>query len=288
MNRWLKVRRGAAPLSVSIPHAGTEIPPHLEGRFEIPWLATRDADWWVDRLYAFAEGLDATVIATALSRSVIDVNRDPSGASLYPGQATTELCPTTTFDGEALYRAGHAPDEAEIAIRRQLFFQPYHDALADEINRLRAGHARVVLYDAHSIRSVVPRLFEGELPQFNIGTNAGASCDPALTAAVEGRAMALGPAGSPTAVSRAATSPAITARRPRASTPSRWSWPAAAIWPSPEAVRRRTTGPRRSSPASPRRWPRPSRPPSPPASISPGAAHDPPGQFAYYQKPARH
>jgi len=182
---WLDVRRGEAPLIVSIPHAGAEIPPHLEGRFISGWLATRDGDWWVDRLYAFAEDLDATVIATRLSRSVIDVNRDPTGVSLYPGMATTELCPTTTFDGEPLYRPGHAPDEAEIAIRRRLFFQPYHDTLSAEIARLRERHGAVVLYDAHSIRSVVPRLFDGELPQFSIGTNTGSSCDPALAAPVE-------------------------------------------------------------------------------------------------------
>jgi formiminoglutamase len=157
----------------------------LDGRFVSLWLATCDADWWVDRLYAFAHDLDATVISTRLSRSVIDVNRDPSGVSLYPGMATTELCPTTTFDGEPLYRPGHAPDEAEITVRRELFFDPYHGALAEEIARLRARHGAVSLYDAHSIRSVVPRLFEGELPTFNIGTNSGSSCDPALTARVE-------------------------------------------------------------------------------------------------------
>jgi formiminoglutamase len=182
---WLTVRRGKAPLIVSVPHAGREIPPHLIGRFVSPWLATRDADWWVERLYAFAEGLGATVIATALSRSVIDVNRDPSGASLYPGMATTELCPTLSFDGKPIYRRGHAPDEAEIAIRRELFFAPYHGALAAEIARLKAAHGKVVVYDAHSIRSQIPRLFEGRLPQFNIGTNSGASCDRALTTAVE-------------------------------------------------------------------------------------------------------
>ncbi|HEY2482255.1 MAG TPA: N-formylglutamate deformylase [Caulobacteraceae bacterium] len=182
---WLSVRRGEAPLIVSIPHAGTEIPPHLDGRFVSLWLARRDADWWVDRLYGFADRLDATVISTRLSRSVIDVNRDPSGASLYPGMATTELCPTTTFDGEPIYRLGHGPDADEIATRRQLYFDPYHAALSEEIRRLRAGHAAVVVYDAHSIRSRIPRLFQGALPNFNIGTNNGASCDPGLTAAVE-------------------------------------------------------------------------------------------------------
>src|SRR3546814_15570888 len=96
------------------------------------------------------------------------MNRDPSGASLYPGQATTELCPTTTFDGDPLYR-GAAPDAGEIARRKRAFFEPYHRALAAEVARLRALHGRVLPYDAHSIRSHVPRLFDGELRQFNIG-----------------------------------------------------------------------------------------------------------------------
>ena len=182
---WLEITRGGTPLIVSLPHTGTEIPPELEARFVSPWLARKDADWWVDKLYNFATDLGATVVRTAISRSVIDVNRDPSGASLYPGQATTELCPTTTFDGEPLYRDGQAPDAAEINARGAAFFNPYHAALTDEIARLRERHDRVVLYDAHSIRSRVPRLFDGPLPQFNIGTNGGQTCDLALTAAVE-------------------------------------------------------------------------------------------------------
>jgi len=181
---WLTIRRGEAPLVVSIPHAGTEIPTHLDGRLVSTWLARKDADWWVDRLYLIADRLDATVVATAISRTVIDVNRDPSGASLYPGLATTGLCPAETFDGEPLWRSGHGPDAAEIEDRRRLYFEPYHEALAGEIARLRK-RGPVVLYDAHSIRSNVPRLFEGELPQFNIGTNRGGSCAKALTAAVE-------------------------------------------------------------------------------------------------------
>lgn len=182
---WLEITRGEAPLLLSLPHTGTDIPSDIEARLASPWLARKDADWWVERLYSFAEGLGATIVRTRISRTVIDVNRDPSGASLYPGQATTELCPTTTFDGELLYRAGEAPDEAEVVARRTRWFAPYHSALAEELDRLRAAHARVVLYEAHSIRSRIPRLFEGELPHFNIGTNGGASCDLALTAAVE-------------------------------------------------------------------------------------------------------
>lgn len=112
-------------------------------------------------------------------------NRDPDGASLYPGQATTELCPLTTFDGEPLYRTALDPAEAEIASRRAEYFAPYHAAISTEIERLRAVHPRVVLYDAHSIRSRIPRLFPGLLPHLNIGTNGETSCDPALTRRVE-------------------------------------------------------------------------------------------------------
>ena len=182
MTEWLGIHRGDAPLVVAFPHPGTDLA-DAKGQFRSPWLARRDADWWVDELYAFARDLGATTVRTAISRSVMDVNRDPSGASLYPGQATTELCPTTTFDGEPLYD-GDGPDEAEIARRRDTFFAPYHSALAAEIDRLRTLHGTVVLYDAHSIRSHVPRLFDGELPLFNIGTNGGATCDPALEAAI--------------------------------------------------------------------------------------------------------
>ncbi len=182
---WLSVRRGDAPLIVSLPHTGTDIPADIEARLVSPWLGRRDADWWVDRLYGFAAGLGATIVRTAISRTVIDVNRDPTGASLYPGAATTELGPTTDFDGAPLCRPGEAPGADEIADRRQLWFDPYHRALDAEIARLAARHGSVALYDAHSIRSRIPRLFDGELPHFNIGTNDGASCDAALVAAVE-------------------------------------------------------------------------------------------------------
>ncbi len=168
---------------VAFPHTGTDLA-DVGDQFRSPWLARRDADWWVDRLYDFAQTLGATTIRTSISRSVIDVNRDPSGTSLYPGQATTELCPTTTFDGEPLY-GSETPDEAEIARRRHEWFTPYHEALANEIARLRSVHPHIVLYDAHSIRSRIPRLFEGELPNFNIGTNGDTTCDPALSKVVE-------------------------------------------------------------------------------------------------------
>jgi formiminoglutamase len=181
----LELQRGDAPLIVSFPHTGTAIPEAIEARIASGWLARKDADYWVHLLYDFARELGATTLRTTISRTVIDVNRDPSGASLYPGQATTGLCPTETFDDEPLYLLEHRPTTAEIATRRTLFFEPYHAALRAELERLRSKHARVVLYDAHSIRSVVPRLFEGELPHLNIGTYDGRSCDHALAASIE-------------------------------------------------------------------------------------------------------
>jgi N-formylglutamate deformylase len=182
---WLELQRGDTPLIVTFPHTGTDFPPNLETRLVSPWLARKDTDWWVHRLYDMAQELRATSIRTRISRSVIDVNRDPSGVSLYPGQATTELCPLTTFDGEPLYWESAEPIAEEIAERRGSYFAPYHETVRSELERLRAIHERVVLYDAHSIRSRVPRLFQGELPHLNIGTNRGASCDAELTRAVE-------------------------------------------------------------------------------------------------------
>jgi formiminoglutamase len=180
---WLTVVEGKAPLILSMPHTGTELA-DIESKLASPWIARKDADWHIENLYDFGRALGASIVRTSLSRTVIDVNRDPTGVSLYPGQATTELCPTTTFDGEPLYKDGQAPDDAEIARRRAQFYDPYHNALESQIARLRAKHARVVLYDCHSIRSIVPRLFDGELPNFNIGTNSGKSCDPKLESAV--------------------------------------------------------------------------------------------------------
>ena len=191
MTDWLRIGRGTAPLIVAIPHAGTHIPGDCATGL-VDERALVDTDWHVDRLYAFAAGLGATVVATGIARTVIDVNRDPSGASLYPGQATTDLCPLTTFDGAPLYTPGRAPDEPAVADRRRRFHAPYHAALAAEVARLRTRHPAIVVYDAHSIRSTVPRLFDGVLPQFNIGSVGGASCAAALVASMMAACTASG------------------------------------------------------------------------------------------------
>ncbi|WP_142850342.1 N-formylglutamate deformylase [Telmatospirillum sp. J64-1] len=170
------LHRGDSPLVVSIPHCGTELSPGLADRLTEEALTLRDTDWHVPRLYDFALEMGATVIAARYSRYVVDLNRPSTGESLYPGQATTGLCPTTLFDGQPLYRDGQEPDEAEIARRVEEYWQPYHQALTEEVARVKALHGHAVLYDAHSIRSHVPRLFEGRLPDLNLGTARGASC----------------------------------------------------------------------------------------------------------------
>jgi len=177
----ITIQRGTAPLILTFPHAGTALPDDLVDHFVSPWLALRDADWHIDHLYSFAADLGATLIRPHWSRSVIDLNRDPSGQSLYPGQATTGLCPTESFDGEPLYKPDREPDGSEIDRRKDVYFIPFHTAVETELARLRQQHGMVFLYDCHSIRSRIPRLFAGELPHFNIGTNDGASCDPRLT-----------------------------------------------------------------------------------------------------------
>ncbi|WP_374667061.1 N-formylglutamate deformylase [Ramlibacter sp.] len=170
------VRRGQAPLLISIPHLGTRIPDDLKDVYTDDALLLADTDWHLDRLYAFARQLDATVVQANVSRYVIDLNRPASGESLYPGMVTTSLCPSETFRGQALYRSGMEPDSAEVARRVQVFWRPYHAALQHELTRLRKEHAHVLLWEAHSIASLLPRLFAGKLPDLNFGTSDGESC----------------------------------------------------------------------------------------------------------------
>lgn len=183
MSELYDLRAGQSPLIINIPHAGTFVPDDILSRMTEKARALPDTDWFVDRLYAFAADMDATILTAKMSRMVIDLNRDPSGQSLYPGQATTGLVPTELFDGSPVYD-DEAPDEAAIERRRSAYFDPYHQELSEQIARIRALHGYAVLYDAHSIASTVPRLFEGELPVLNLGTNDGETCDPSIARAV--------------------------------------------------------------------------------------------------------
>jgi len=177
--------QGTAPLLLSMPQAGTYVPPAIAARLSDDARHVPDTDWHLDRLYDFARELGASILVATHSRYVIDLNRPPDGASLYPGQATTGLCPTNTFDATRVYRAkADEPDDAQIAERREAVWHPYHAKLEEELGRIRAEHGVAGLWDAHSIRSVLPQFFEGKLPDLNFGTNKGATCDDAMTQAI--------------------------------------------------------------------------------------------------------
>jgi N-formylglutamate deformylase len=177
------LRQGNGRLIVSIPHAGTHMPPHIAATLTDIGRTVVDTDWHVDRLYKFLEETDATILTATHSRYVVDLNRGPEGGKLYPGQAETSLCPTETFDGAPLY-AGTPPDQAEIAARIETYWQPYHTALQAELSRIKTLHGTAHLFDAHSIRTAVPRLFPGDLPALNFGTNDGCAADAEITARV--------------------------------------------------------------------------------------------------------
>ena len=170
------LHRGTAPLFVSLPHDGTALPDDIAARLTPAARRVPDTDWHVSRLYAFARELGASMLVPTYSRYVVDLNRPPDDTSLYPGRNTTGLCPLTQFSGEPLYADGDAPGADEIRARVERYWRPYHAALADEIARIQAQHGRVVLWEGHSIRSEVPFLFDGTLPDLNLGTADGASC----------------------------------------------------------------------------------------------------------------
>ena len=174
------LHRGTAPLLVSLPHDGIALPEDLAARVTPEARGVPDTDWFVSRLYEFARTLGASVLVPNYSRYVVDLNRPSDDMSLYPGQNTTGLCPTVRFSGEPVYLPGQEPSPDEIAARVERYWWPYHDALAGEIARLKALHGRVLLWEGHSIRSEVPFLFDGRLPDLNVGTAGGQSCAPAL------------------------------------------------------------------------------------------------------------
>lgn len=172
--------RGTAPLLISIPHSGTELPEALAHRLTVVGRTMPDTDWYVHLLYDFARGLGASIIKANYSRYVVDLNRSPDSASLYVGNATSPVCPTETFGGSFIYMAGQEPSDDEIAARIDEYWLPYHERIATELAASRAAHGTALLWDAHSIASEIPSLFAGVLPEFNLGTRDGASCPRAL------------------------------------------------------------------------------------------------------------
>lgn len=170
------VTRGDSPIVLAQPHGGTLVPDDLVARLNPNGQGLDDTDWHITQLY---DGVlnGATVVKSNVHRYVIDANRDPAGASLYPGQNTTTLCPLTDFDGHDIWLPGQAPSDDEVEARRAAYHAPYHAAIVAELQRVKAIHGVAILYDCHSIRSNIPFLFEGVLPVFNIGTNIGVTCD---------------------------------------------------------------------------------------------------------------
>ncbi len=179
------LHRGSAPLLVSLPHDGSTIPETIAARMTPSARRAPDTDWHVARLYAFARELDASMLVPRYSRYVVDLNRSPDDVSLYPGQNTTGLCPVVQFDGTPVYQAGQEPRSGEISARIERYWRPYHHALREELARLRAMHGHVVLWEGHSIKGGLPFLFDGRLPDLNLGTAGGASCSSALQARLE-------------------------------------------------------------------------------------------------------
>jgi N-formylglutamate deformylase len=180
-----EIVRGDSPLVIDIPHAGTHVPGAILDRLTATARSCPDTDWHVEKLYAFAPALGATMVIATHSRYVVDLNRDPSGRPLYPGADNTETCPLRTFADEPIYVRGGEPDAAEIAQRIEAFHAPYHASLEAEVERVRARHGYVVLLDGHSIRSRLPRFFTGRLPDLNLGTARGTSCAAGLQAVTE-------------------------------------------------------------------------------------------------------
>lgn len=179
----VEVASGDSPVILGQPHGGIWLPDAVADRLSAAGRALADTDWHIDRLY---EGLlpGATVVRATFHRYLIDANRDPDGVSLYPGQNTTALCPTTDFDGRPIWIDGQAPSSDEILARTAAFHAPYHAALDAEVARVTARHGVAIVYDCHSIRSEISFLFPGTLPIFNIGTNGDTTCARAVTKAV--------------------------------------------------------------------------------------------------------
>ncbi len=185
MSDLYRFATGSTPVLISVPHAGTYVPDDLKRRLTPEALQLPDTDWHVDRLYDFAQSIGVGILVATHSRYVIDLNRDPTGQELYPGADNTELVPTTTFVRAPVYLGGESPDAAEIAHRVRTYWRPYHDRLAEELAAIRRRHGVVVLWDAHSIASEVPRFFQGRLPDLNLGSVRGSSADPMLISRIK-------------------------------------------------------------------------------------------------------
>lgn len=178
--------RGSTPLLMSIPHVGEFIPEEILMQLTSVGSRIADTDWYLDRLYNFSGELGIHVLKANYSRYVIDLNRSPDNASLYPGQDVTELVPTSTFAKEALYAEELMPNEDEINRRQENYWKPYHGKLSAILSDIKRRYGYVILFENHSIKSVVPRFFKDKIPDLNLGTSGGTSCAVSLKDALVG------------------------------------------------------------------------------------------------------
>jgi N-formylglutamate deformylase len=185
MNSTYSLSKGNIGMLISMPHNGQQIPKDIADVMTESAKNVADTDWYMDKLYDFAAAMGIYTLIPKYNRYVIDLNRNPSGEVLYAGADNTELCPTTAFDLSPLYLNNQQPSPQEISSRVEYYWQPYHQALTDTLAQLKQKHGKVVLLDAHSILSQVPRFFEGRLPDFNFGTANGVSCDKSLQESIQ-------------------------------------------------------------------------------------------------------
>lgn len=175
------LHEGDSPLLVTVPHDGRMIPGDIAVKMTEAGRSIPDTDWHVARLYEFVTELGASLIVANYSRYVVDLNRPADDAAMYEGQLSTGLCPRQAFDGRELYEG---ETDIDVAGRLDEYWNPYHDKVQQTIDSLREKHGHALLWDAHSIKSHMPTLFDGELPVLNVGTYDGQSCDSARADAV--------------------------------------------------------------------------------------------------------
>ena len=181
MTNGYSFHAGGVPLLVSVPHDGRQLPDDIARQMTDTGRSLPDTDWHVARLYSFAKEFGASMIIANYSRYVVDLNRPADDAAMYEGQLVTGLCPTRTFSGKDIY-ADKVTIDTDDRVRR--YWRPYHDEIKKTLEGLRESHGYALLWDAHSIASRVPTLFEGELPVLNFGTWDGRSCSNAMSDAL--------------------------------------------------------------------------------------------------------
>lgn len=167
---------GDSPLLISIPHAGIALTPEVADGLSDAARPLPDTDWHIPQLYAFAHSLGASMLAATYSRFVIDLNRPADDQPLYT-TATTGLYPDILFDGTPAFQPGKEPRPAQRKAYLDTIWHPYHQKIQQELAQIKQRHGYALLFDAHSIASYIPRLFDGTLPDLNLGTNNSASCD---------------------------------------------------------------------------------------------------------------